>query len=199
MDAPKAQTNGQGHGPTNGTYTNGSHTHGAHINGSHLNGHHTNSTHANGNYTNIAYTNGAHIDGTQGTHNGITNSVTNGPENDLQNKTPPTSKSHTPLRPIAICGMAMRLPGNVSNAEQMWDFLVGKRDARSTVPPERYNAEAFHGEGRHGYFLKDLDLESFDASPFRVSRAEVRQMDPQHRLLLELTKYVSLSPQQAIP
>lgn len=190
MDAPKAQTNGQGHAHTNGTYTNDSHTH-----GSRLDGHHTNSAHANDTYTNNAHTYVAHIDG-------ITNSVTNGPQNGLQNATPPTSKTHTALVPIAICGMAMRLPGNVSNAEQLWDFLVGKKDARSTVPPERYNADAFHGEGRHGYFLKDIDLESFDASPFRVSRAEVQQMDPQHRLLLELTKYVSLSPSmsyQVIP
>ena len=138
-----------------------------HINGSHINGSHTDGTYTNGTRINDTYTNGTHI-------NGVTNGLDKGPI------------------PIAVCGMAMRLPGNVSTAEQFWDFLVTKKDARSPVPPERYNADAFHAEGFQGYFLKDVDLRRFDASPFRVSRLEVQQMDPQHRLLLELTKYVSL-------
>ncbi|KAL1883305.1 Type I Iterative PKS [Diaporthe australafricana] len=99
--------------------------------------------------------------------------------------------SQSPV-PVAICGMAMRLPGDISSGEQLWDFLVNKRNARGVVPTERYNSAAFHGgpEGRtrHGYFLKDLDIEKFDASLFTMTRAELEWLDPQVRILLELTR-----------
>lgn len=99
-----------------------------------------------------------------------------------------TADYHEAPVPIAICGMAMRLPGGISNGDELWDFLLNKKDARSEVPAERYNADAFHGEGHHGYFLKDIDLQGFDASHFRVSRFEVERMDPQQRLMLELAR-----------
>lgn len=84
--------------------------------------------------------------------------------------------------------MAMRLPGGIKREEHLWDLLENKRDARDTVPIERYNAEAFHGKGRYGYFLKDIDLERFDATPFHMSKFELERLDPQHRLMLELTR-----------
>lgn len=96
--------------------------------------------------------------------------------------------------PVAICGMSMRLPGDISSGEQLWDFLINKRNARQAVPVERYNSEAFHGgpEGRtrHGYFLDGVDIEKFDASLFTMTRAELEWLDPQVRLLLELTRCV---------
>ena len=45
--------------------------------------------------------------------------------------------------PIAICGMAMRLPGGVRDAESFWDILVNKIDTRGPIPSDRYNAAAF--------------------------------------------------------
>lgn len=95
--------------------------------------------------------------------------------------------------PIAIVGMALRLPGGVSSPESFWNLLVNKRDARSEVPPSRYNVEAFHGlharkgeiASQHGYFLED-SLEHLDASFFAMSKAEISQLDPQQKLLLEV-------------
>ncbi|KAK2596464.1 hypothetical protein N8I77_013354 [Diaporthe amygdali] len=111
--------------------------------------------------------------------------------NNEPSELPGQADSQGPV-PVAICGMAMRLPGNISSGEQLWDFLINKRNARDVVPTERYNSAAFHGgpEGRsrHGYFLKDVDIEKFDASLFTMTRAELEWLDPQVRILLELTR-----------
>jgi hypothetical protein len=45
------------------------------------------------------------------------------------------SNETTPgVEPIAICGMALRLPGGLHTPQQFWDFLVAKGDARGRVP-----------------------------------------------------------------
>lgn len=117
--------------------------------------------------------------------------VSNSNSNNEPSELPGQADSQGPV-PVAICGMAMRLPGNISSGEQLWDFLINKRNARDVVPTERYNSAAFHGgpEGRsrHGYFLKDVDIEKFDASLFTMTRAELEWLDPQVRILLELTR-----------
>jgi hypothetical protein len=41
------------------------------------------------------------------------------------------------VEPIAICGMALRLPGGLHTPQQFWDFLVAKGDARGRVPEVR--------------------------------------------------------------
>ena len=94
--------------------------------------------------------------------------------------------------PIAIVGMAMRLPGGVNCAEEFWDLLMNKRDGLCTVPETRYNIDAFYNptklgmvKTQHGYFLKD-DPGFVDASFFSMSKYEAAKLDPQQRLLLEV-------------
>lgn len=117
---------------------------------------------------------------------------------------PPSSKQastptgleagHDTHEPIAICGMGMRLPGNVRTSEQLWELLVNKVDTRGEVPSDRWNAEAFQGKDkRYGYFLEDVDLSKVDTSSFKMSRAEIEKLDPQHRVMLEVTRYVLTS------
>jgi acyl transferase domain-containing protein/SAM-dependent methyltransferase len=97
------------------------------------------------------------------------------------------------IQPIAIVGMATRLPGGVTTPEELWNFLIQKRDGRSVVPRDRYNIEGFYNERdmpdsvniRHGYFLQQ-DLGHWDASFFSASKGEAASMDPQQRLLLEV-------------
>ena len=104
---------------------------------------------------------------------------------------PPKKKT-----PLAICGMAMRLPGGVSMEADFWRLLVDKKDACSRVPADRYNIDAFQSninksgtiQTTRGYFLDHLDLAHFDASGFSMTRSELEKLDPQHRLLLELTR-----------
>ncbi|RDA95780.1 hypothetical protein CP533_5176 [Ophiocordyceps camponoti-saundersi (nom. inval.)] len=99
-----------------------------------------------------------------------------------------------PRPPIAIIGMGMRLPGGISTAEGLWDLIINKKDGKCRVPKDRYNVDAFYGEKLHrqkvasdqGYFLADLNLKSFDATFFSMSRTEVASLDPQQRLLLEV-------------
>ena len=54
------------------------------------------------------------------------------------------------LEPIAIVGMAMRLPGGVRSAEDLWDMLVRRRSGRCLVPKDRYNIDAWYAPGRQG-------------------------------------------------
>ncbi|KAL8700018.1 MAG: hypothetical protein Q9224_001157, partial [Gallowayella concinna] len=97
--------------------------------------------------------------------------------------------------PIAICGMAVRLPHSIRTPQQLWHFLLDKGDARSRVPESRYNVSAFyHPSGKpgtvvteHGYFLDD-DIGTLDTSFFSMPRMELERADPQQRLLLEITR-----------
>ena len=100
--------------------------------------------------------------------------------------------SRNPYDPIAIVGMAMRLPGGVKTEEQFWQFLVDKKDGLCEVPGTRYNIDAFYNNSkpnsiktRHGYFLQE-DLRHFDSAFFSISSHEASRADPQQRLLLEV-------------
>ncbi|KAE8354983.1 putative polyketide synthase [Aspergillus coremiiformis] len=98
--------------------------------------------------------------------------------------------------PIAICGMGLRLPGGIRDDRALYNFLVNKGDARSTVGADRFNVDAFyspHGKPgtictQYGYFLNDVDFSSFDLSMFTPTVAEVEQLDPNHRLVLEVVR-----------
>lgn len=94
--------------------------------------------------------------------------------------------------PIAIVGMAMRLPGGVRTGDQFWDCLMKREDGLCEVPKSRYNADSFYHPTRerstrtkYGYFLQE-DPACFDAQFFSVRKHEATRMDPQQRLLLEL-------------
>ena len=98
--------------------------------------------------------------------------------------------------PVAICGMAMRLPGGIRDDKALYDFLVNKGDARSATPPDRYNVDAYYNPNgkpgtiitRHGYFLRDVDFSHFDESMFSITAAEAKHMDPNQRLILEVVR-----------
>lgn len=99
------------------------------------------------------------------------------------------------MEPIAIVGMAVRLPGGIDNPSDLWKFLVDKRDARGPIPQSRYNGDAFFDSGRKpgtsmvnaGYFL-DSDLELFDTAAFPLSIPEIEALDPVQRQLLEVVR-----------
>ncbi|TEY79898.1 hypothetical protein BOTCAL_0040g00130 [Botryotinia calthae] len=97
--------------------------------------------------------------------------------------------------PIAIIGIACRLPGNVCNTDDLWELLSNKKNAWSAVPAERFNEDAFYhpspdnpGTTNHrgGHFISQ-DVATFDASFFGISPVEASAMDPQQRILLEVT------------
>ncbi|WNG59048.1 type I polyketide synthase [Archangium gephyra] len=95
--------------------------------------------------------------------------------------------------PIAIVGMACRLPGGVEAPEDLWELMVKGVDATSELPPGRWDAEALYDPDpqakgkirtKRGGFLKDVDR--FDARFFGISQREAERMDPQQRLVLEV-------------
>ncbi|KAI5460132.1 putative polyketide synthase [Mariannaea sp. PMI_226] len=105
-------------------------------------------------------------------------------------------QNNSPPVPIAICGMGMRLPGGIRNDLDLYEFLVGKKDARTKVPKNRFNIDAYHNEhgkrgtiaSKYGYFLEDVDLTKFDSTMFNMTATEVNRLDPSQRLLLEVVR-----------
>ncbi|MGQ0825932.1 MAG: SDR family NAD(P)-dependent oxidoreductase [Actinomycetota bacterium] len=87
--------------------------------------------------------------------------------------------------PVAIVGLACRVPGAASVAE-LWDSLMHGRDAVGTVPPGRWPDDSIPQDSAisHGGFLDRI--EDFDAEFFRIPRQEALRMDPQQRVLLEV-------------
>ncbi|OGM49399.1 polyketide synthase [Aspergillus bombycis] len=97
-----------------------------------------------------------------------------------------------PCEPIAVVGMAMRLPGGVRSEDQFWEFLMNKQDAVTRVPESRYNVDAFYQQAKpnavrtkKGYFLQE-DPTEFDTGFFGITNYEASRLDPQQRLLLEV-------------
>jgi acyl transferase domain-containing protein len=195
-------------------HTNGINGHSNGING-HSNGinGHTNGINGHSNGIN-GHSNGinGHSNGIEGHLNGLNrqSNGTNGHSNGFSgtgttNETGPNShragvktpsKFQKPFQPVAICGMACRLPGGVHSPSELWSFLKAGEDARSLVPPSRYNISAFHSEdkkpgsviAKQGYFLDETnDLAALDTTFFSMSRNEVETLDPQQRMLLEVT------------
>ncbi len=54
-----------------------------------------------------------------------------------------------PKEPLAITGMACRLPGGVNNPDEFWNLLYNGVDAISEVPEDRWKHDIFY-EKTHG-------------------------------------------------
>ncbi|MFD9044115.1 type I polyketide synthase [Streptomyces bottropensis] len=81
--------------------------------------------------------------------------------------------------PLAIVGMACRLPGGIRDPEGLWRALLDEVDAISAPPADR----GWDDAGHRGGFL--ADAADFDADLFGIAPREALAMDPQQRLLLE--------------
>jgi polyketide synthase 7 len=97
--------------------------------------------------------------------------------------------------PIAIVGIGCRYPGGVQSAEQFWDLLADGRDAISEFPDDRgWDLESLFGLspdspgsdwiGESGFLH---DATDFDARFFGIGQREALMMDPQQRVLLEIS------------
>ncbi|MFB9352708.1 beta-ketoacyl synthase N-terminal-like domain-containing protein [Streptomyces heliomycini] len=93
--------------------------------------------------------------------------------------------------PIAIVGMACRLPGEVASPEDFWRLLDEGRDGIAPFPTDRgWDLDALGGEGAGSSAAAEggfVDAAAFDAGFFGISPREAVAMDPQQRLLLETT------------
>ena len=96
--------------------------------------------------------------------------------------------------PIAIIGMGCRFPGGADNPEAFWQLIEDRVDAISEVPADRWDINAYFDidpdapgkmSTRWGGFLDHVA--HFDPQFFGISPREVTSMDPQQRMLLEVT------------
>lgn len=95
---------------------------------------------------------------------------------------------------IAIVGMAFRFPGELNTSAAFWDALAEQQDLVSEIGPERWDSSLFsHPDqsvpGKSYIFAAGQisDIDQFDAQFFGISPREAAQMDPQQRILLELS------------
>ncbi|MGK8505788.1 HAD-IIIC family phosphatase [Nocardia asiatica] len=95
---------------------------------------------------------------------------------------------------IAIVSMACRFPGGADDPEALWRMLDDGRDGLSDVPPGRWSTDGLYdpdpaAEGKaytfRGGYLTQVD--EFDAAFFGIGPREAAVMDPQQRLMLELS------------
>ncbi len=117
----------------------------------------------------------------------------------------PTSGT-TPVTPVAVVGMACRLPGGIDSPEQLWEALLRGDDLVTEIPPDRWDVDEYYDPeagvpGRSvckwGSFLDDVA--GFDAEFFGINEREAVALDPQHRLLLETSweamEHAGLTPE----
>lgn len=90
-------------------------------------------------------------------------------------------------RDIAVIAMSCRFP-DAATPEAFFDALCRGHDAVREVPADRWAKETYYPSrtpSKWGAFLDDVA--AFDASFFGLDDAEAAVLDPQHRLLLELS------------
>lgn len=96
---------------------------------------------------------------------------------------------------IAIVGMSCRFPDGANDPQQYWNLLFQGMDAMVDIPKERWDWEKYYSENKDeagkmyckkGGFL-NIPIDEFDAKFFNISPKEAVELDPHHRLLMELT------------
>ena len=96
---------------------------------------------------------------------------------------------------VAVVGLSTRLPGAGTTPESTWEFIIGRGDAIRELPEGRWSefltdpsvAKTIDQANTLGGYLDQDVIKGFDAEFFAMSPIEVEQVDPQQRLMMELT------------
>ncbi|MAP10863.1 MAG: hypothetical protein CMQ61_02295 [Gammaproteobacteria bacterium] len=95
---------------------------------------------------------------------------------------------------IAVVGMGCRFPGNVNTPDEFWELLSSGRDVLRDIPSSRWDVDAYYDPQvsvpgkmyvRQGHYLDDID--QFDPQFFGLSPREAASLDPQQRLVMEVS------------
>ena len=102
---------------------------------------------------------------------------------------PGTEPYRYPDHAIAVVGMGCRFPG-AESLDEFWDVIKSGSSMLGELPSGRFSTERLRRCADPNYvfrgnFLRDAD--SFDHRFFKKSFREAASMDPQHRLVLQVT------------
>ena len=102
------------------------------------------------------------------------------------------------LEPIAIVGMGCRFPGlkdcPTDSPQSFWHLLNTEDDILREIPASRWDIDTYYDSERSapgkmyvrkGYFLDNVD--QFDCQFFNLAPKEADSLDPQQRLILEVS------------
>ncbi len=112
---------------------------------------------------------------------------------EMQTKLKQVEDSQT--EPIAIIGMGCRFPGGANDPEAFWQLLRNGVNAIEEVPENRWDINAYYDGNpetpgkistRSAGFLQS-EVDKFDAHFFGISPREAISIDPQQRMLLEVS------------
>ncbi|WP_329409749.1 SDR family NAD(P)-dependent oxidoreductase [Nocardia vinacea] len=96
---------------------------------------------------------------------------------------------------IAIVGIGCRYAGGIDSPDTFWEFVVDKRDGVVEIPRDRWDYRRYYDPDprtpgrsytKHGAFMT-IDPWEFDPDFFGISPREATVLDPQQRLMLEVT------------
>ncbi len=107
--------------------------------------------------------------------------------------------------PIAIIGMGCKFPGGADSPEAFWKLLCEGFDAVTDVPADRWNYRDYYDPDpdrpgktstKRAAFVRDIA--EFDPQFFGIAPREAIGMDPQQRMLLEVSwqalEHAGISP-----
>ncbi len=97
-------------------------------------------------------------------------------------------------RAVAVVGMACRF-ADAPDAPTLWQNILERRTSFKEPNPHRWNPESFYSPNRrakNGTYAKTAaqlsDIESFAGPHFQISPKRAHHMDPQQRLMLEVSR-----------
>ncbi|KAJ5375590.1 Acyl transferase/acyl hydrolase/lysophospholipase [Penicillium concentricum] len=107
---------------------------------------------------------------------------------------PVASKAPYRQDPIAVVGLANRLPGHSTNPSKLWEFLERGGVAENEPPASRWSLKGHYDASGKPHtvrtpgamFVEDIDPADFDPGFFNISTADAIAIDPQQRQLLEV-------------
>ena len=97
---------------------------------------------------------------------------------------------------VAVVGMGCRFPGGADTPELFWELLESGEDAITEIPARRWDVDEYFDPNpdapgkaytRWGGFVSDTYITTFDAGFFRIPPKEAESLDPQQRMLLEVS------------